>query len=364
MRCLSFRSDKKEGPELWAPHMTHTHTQRERERERTRQSRACSLPSTWLVTRKSGKQWLWSSGKKPPAHGAGTRPEIASTSPSTLTSCPSRGDGLGTSPTSRPWFPASLEMASHPTPNRHHLHRTRIQLQRLGPADLTPLPISLHAEFGSSCRRGCANVAYGGLGSSSFREVSHAQLRPLCAQGKTGISNKVPLELSNYCAAEAVCGPPLGACAVRDPRLEVATRRMRWLVTLANQVGLVGTVHRHLATLSGPTWAEPSAALSSTLQELRWMVVVNGDSMRASHWPHLDPEPSYRGEVHLEPKAASPPSDAVWTDGSIKADGGAAAVQPASQTQFLRAVKRPHSSTQCQWLRCCWSSTFTLQVWS
>ena len=94
--------------------------------------------------------------------------------------------------------------------------------------------------------RTTAQALYG----CEIREVSHAQLRPLCAQGKSGISNKVPLELSNYCAAEAVCGPPLGACAVRDPRLEVATRRMRWLVTLANQVGLVGAVHRHLATLS------------------------------------------------------------------------------------------------------------------
>ena len=84
-----------------------------------------------------------------------------------------------------------------------------------------------------------------------------------------------------------------GACAVQDPRLEVAIRRMRWLVTLANHVGAVGTVHRHLATLSGPTWLEPSAALSSTLQELRWMVVVvNSDSMRASRWPNLNPEPS------------------------------------------------------------------------
>ena len=78
------------------------------------------------------------------------------------------------------------------------------------------------------------------------------------------------------------------------------------------------------------------------------MVVVNSDSMRASRSPNLNPEPSYRGEVHVEPKADSPPSDAMWFDGSIKADGGAAAVQPASQTQSLRAVQWPHSSTQCK----------------
>ena len=89
------------------------------------------------------------------------------------------------------------------------------------------------------------------------------------------------------------------------------------------------------------------------------MVVVNGDSMRASRWPHLDPEPSYRGEVHLEPKAASPPSDAVWTDGSIKVDGGAAAVQPASQTQLFSrseaASQLVHQSSGPAWGRLsCW----------
>ena len=58
--------------------------------------------------------------------------------------------------------------------------------------------------------------------------------------------------------------------------------------------------------------------------------------------------PPIAGKFIFEPKAASPPSDTVWTDGSVKADGGAAAVQPASQVQFLRAVKRPHSSAHCE----------------
>ena len=55
-------------------------------------------------------------------------------------------------------------------------------------------------------------------------EMSHAQLRPLFLKEKSGISNKVLLELSNYCDADAVCGPPLGVCAVRDSHMEVATR--------------------------------------------------------------------------------------------------------------------------------------------
>ena len=83
--------------------------------------------------------------------------------------------------------------------------------------------------------------------------------------------------LSNYCAAELVCGPRLD-----------------------NQVGLVGTVYRHLATMSEPTWMEPSAALSSTLKELRWTVVVIGGSLLASRCSHLDRKPSYPGKIHLD----------------------------------------------------------------
>ena len=119
--------------------------------------------------------------------------------------------------------------------------------------------LSLEVPAGVAAQMWRTTVLAQALYGCEIREVSHAQLRPLCAQGKSGISNKVPLELSNYCASEAALGSPLGACAARDPRL-----RMRWLVTLANHVGLVGTVHRHLATLSGPTWAEP------LLKELHW----------------------------------------------------------------------------------------------
>ena len=52
-----------------------------------------------------------------------------------------------------------------------------------------------------------------------IRGVAHSQLRPLCAEGKPGISSKVPLELSNHCAAEAVCAHRLVPvlCARRQP---------------------------------------------------------------------------------------------------------------------------------------------------
>ena len=79
-------------------------------------------------------------------------------------------------------------------------------------------------------------------------------------------------------------------------------------------------------------------------------MVVIGGSLLASRCSHLDRKPSYPGEIHLEPRPASPRSGAVWNDGSIKADGGAAAVQQAPQTLFLRAVKRPQSSAQCEWV--------------
>ena len=187
--------------------------------------------------------------------------------------------------------------------------------------------------------------------------MSHEQPRPLCAQGNSGNFNKVPVELSKYYAAEADCGPPLGPCAVRDPRLEAAARRMHWPDTLAHQVGFVGTIHHHLATLSGPTWVEPSAALSSTVKELN-CTAVNGDS----RWPRSDSEQSYHGETHLKPQAASTPSDAVWTDGSRRL---VVLQQLPLRRNFFAQSSGLASKPNVNWLLCRWWSTFTLlQAWS
>ena len=71
--------------------------------------------------------------------------------------------------------------------------------------------------------------------------------------------------LANFGAAEAVSGPSLGACAARGPRLEVVCGRMRWLHSLANQAGPVGTGHRQLVSSSDTAWVEPFPALASTL---------------------------------------------------------------------------------------------------
>ena len=61
------------------------------------------------------------------------------------------------------------------------------------------------------------------------RLVTNAHLLPLWCQGKTTLPRLPPLSLSCYAAAEVFAGPPLGACAIRDPREEVLVRRLRWL---------------------------------------------------------------------------------------------------------------------------------------
>ena len=162
------------------------------------------------------------------------------------------------------------------------------------------------------------------------------------------LAAKHPLQLAHYCASEVITGPPLGACSLRDPRLEMHCRRLRWLCVLANQDSLVGTVHRTLATLGGTSWVEPSASLTTSMNVFGWSVHINYASPRVASWPRLLPEPSYGGDVLLEPQRGSPPDDAVWTDGSVGTSGGAAAVQFQFQAQALVHVSLPRSSTQCE----------------
>ena len=128
------------------------------------------------------------------------------------------------------------------------------------------------------------------------------------------IRAKHPLKLSHYAASEITSGLPLGACAFRDPRLEMLTRRIRWLRILSNAQGLVGTVHRTLATLDDASWKEPSAALVAGLHVPNWSIYRNTSCARASRWPHLDPEPTYSGDVILTPQDDDPLVDAVWVN--------------------------------------------------
>ena len=181
-----------------------------------------------------------------------------------------------------------------------------------------------------------------------LRTIPKHALKAVALQGRTIVPTRAPLHLSRYRAAEVVSGLPLGSCAVRDPFQEVHMRRIRWLWTLANQTGLVGTVHRFLAAPEGSGWAEPTPALASALSFTRWRLVVNHSSPRCVSWPLLAPEPSYPGEISLDPLPDHPPVGSAWTDGSIRVDGGAAALQQPSDLSFKVRVSTPHSSTQCE----------------
>ena len=134
-----------------------------------------------------------------------------------------------------------------------------------------------------------------------LRRLTPSQLCPLAVQCRRMVARKAPLALSHYAASEVLHGPPLGACAVVDPRREVLVRRLKWLAVIANMPGLVGAVHRLLATTPGPSWREHSGALAAALAEVQWSVSRNLASPRGCRWPLVEPELSFRGEVFLEP---------------------------------------------------------------
>ena len=164
-------------------------------------------------------------------------------------------------------------------------------------------------------------------------------------------------------------GLPLGACAVRDPRLEVLSRQLRWVVLLANLPGLVGSLHRQLAVLGDSPWKDPTPALSLALETVGWTLVRNMACLRASRWPDLDPEPSFRGMVVLQP--ASPglpvPAATVWTDGSFgPLGGGAAVIQLLLVPLSLAVFLAPRVRRSVSWWRYLWwvSCRFLLRLCS
>ena len=116
----------------------------------------------------------------------------------------------------------------------------------------------------------------GNISRGQCARLSIDVLRSLVFVKTDGIvSHKAPLDLNKFWATEAVCRPPLGACAARDQHLEVAARPMGWLHTLANQAGLVVMLHRQLASPLDTAWVEPSPALALTFSEFGWKVVCN-----------------------------------------------------------------------------------------
>lgn len=98
-----------------------------------------------------------------------------------------------------------------------------------------------------------------------------------------------------------------------DPVMEVRLRQLRWAQLLANVPSLVGVVHCHVAW-DGSTWREPTAALSSALQSVGWHLRRNPTCGRAPSWPFLLPEPTYFGNVVLQPIDSFPLFNAAFTD--------------------------------------------------
>ena len=133
-------------------------------------------------------------------------------------------------------------------------------------------------------------------------------------QGRVGVASKPLLSISRFGALEVVSGPPLGTCTVRDPRHEALARRLRWLVVLANLPGLVGNLHRMLASSPGPEWVEPTPALGAALADLGWKLERNTASSRGAAWPLIASEPRYSGQIFLDPQDDTAPSGsmALW----------------------------------------------------
>ena len=76
------------------------------------------------------------------------------------------------------------------------------------------------------------------------RSLPAYALQAVRQQGLMVVPHAAPLRLSHYKAAEVVGGLPLGDSAIRDISEEALSRRLQWLLIMANQPGLVGTVHR------------------------------------------------------------------------------------------------------------------------
>ena len=116
--------------------------------------------------------------------------------------------------------------------------------------------------------------------------------------------------------------------------------------------GLVGTVHRAVASRSGQ-YREPSAALSAAAKAVKWTVVRNEECLRSRLWPVVEAENSYPGQVVLSPVDSFPVEGAVYTDGSICGAGGAAAVHADTGQVVQAKVMAPRSSTQCELVALC-----------
>ena len=179
------------------------------------------------------------------------------------------------------------------------------------------------------------------------RNVTPEKLQPLSAGGKAALGPKFPMRLNEWRAPEVLMGPPFGESRVRDPVLDMRHRQLQWLALLCNMPGLVGEVHRAVAW-PGPRWDEPNHALRAALKAVQWTVRRNPQCLRARGWPVVLPEGSYSGEVLLHPVDDFPMPGAVFTDGSVATEGGAAAILPDEEQAHAVRVLMPRSSTHCE----------------
>jgi hypothetical protein len=179
------------------------------------------------------------------------------------------------------------------------------------------------------------------------RNVTAAQLAPLTTLGKSLLAVKFPLQLNVWRAPEVLLGPPLGASALLDPAWELRVRQLRWLQQVANLQSLVGVIHRVVACAAG-VWDEPTLSLKAALLAVGWSIARNEVCLRSAGWPMLQPELGYPGRIVLEPVDDLPEPDTVYTDGSLAAAGGAAAVMPDRDKALQLRVPAPRSSTHCE----------------
>jgi hypothetical protein len=182
-----------------------------------------------------------------------------------------------------------------------------------------------------------------------LRVASGTMLAPLVAAAKVAVCAKAPLELNAWNAPEVALGWPLGDAAPLHPMAYACLRQLHWLHLLANSSDIAGVVHRAVAC-PGTCWSEPSPALRSALAAVGWQIARNLTCSRSSPWPCLAPEPPLEADILLSPDHCADPSpDAVYTDGSITATGGGAAVwRPRDGESLLLHLPAARSSTHCE----------------
>ena len=184
-----------------------------------------------------------------------------------------------------------------------------------------------------------------------FHVVPVSVLRDLQRDGLAMLQCKPPLALACWRAPEIVMGLPLGDTALRHPVEEAHWRQLRWAQLVINLPGLVGTVHRFVAS-TGATPLAFSPAITSVLSVLGWSFRRNLSCLRAQSWPQVSSEASYPGELVLTPDDSTlPDAEAFYTDGSLTVtSGGAAAVSMATHPELATTLylSAPRSSTHCE----------------